>query len=176
IALILVVETVLFFIFYQQMSTSINLFALRAVFLVFRRLAAHLFNWDPAQFQALNPLWIFALSPILAFTYTHFAKRGKDLPIAAKFAFGFLAVAIGFFIYGAAGHFTTEPGKTSQWVMVGGYGFGSLGELLTSGLGLAFVARYVPARMGGFMMGAYFVASGVAQYLGGIVASFPSAP
>lgn len=176
IALILVIETVFFFIFYQQMSTSLNLFALRDVDPAFRLFGAHLFNWDPAQFQALNPLWIFALSPILAFTYTHFAKRGRDLSIAAKFALGFLAVAIGFFIYGAAGFFTTEPGKTSQWIMVGGYGFGSLGELLTSGLGLAFVARYVPARMGGFMMGAYFVASGVAQYLGGIVASFASVP
>jgi POT family proton-dependent oligopeptide transporter len=176
IALVLVVETVFFFIFYQQMSTSLNLFALRDVDPAFRIFGAHLFNWDPAQFQALNPLWIFALSPILALTYTHYAKRGKDLSIAAKFALGFLAVAIGFFIYGAAGHFTTSPGKTSQWTMVWGYGFGSLGELLTSGLGLAFVARYVPARMGGFMMGAYFVASGVAQYLGGIVASFASVP
>jgi len=36
------------------------------------------------------------------------------------------------------------------------------------------VARYVPARMGGFMMGAYFVASGVSQYLGGVVASYSS--
>ena len=38
------------------------------------------------------------------------------------------------------------------------------------------IARYVPARMGGFMMGAYFVASGVAQYLGGVVASYASVP
>ena len=52
--------------------------------------------------------------------------------------------------------------------MVWGYGAISLGELLVSGLGLAMVARYVPARMGGFMMGAYFVASGVSQYLGGV--------
>ena len=176
IALILVIETVFFFIFYQQMSTSLNLFALRDVDPAFRLFGMHLFTWDPAQFQALNPLWIFALSPILAFTYTHFASRGKDLSIAAKFALGFAAVAIGFFVYGAAGYFTTAPGKTSQWVMVGGYGFGSLGELLTSGLGLAFVARYVPARMGGFMMGAYFVASGVSQYLGGVVATFASVP
>jgi POT family proton-dependent oligopeptide transporter len=176
IALILVVETVFFFIFYQQMSTSLNLFALRNVNPSFDVFGLHLWNWDPAQFQAFNPLWIFILSPILAITYTHFAKRGKDLSIAAKFAFGFLAVAIGFFIYGAAGHFLTSPGITTSWTMVWGYGFGSLGELLTSGLGLAFVARYVPARMGGFMMGAYFVASGVAQYLGGIVASFASVP
>ncbi|MGH8216170.1 MAG: peptide MFS transporter [Rhodanobacteraceae bacterium] len=176
ISLILVIETVFFFIFYQQMSTSLNLFALRDVDPAFRIFGVHLFNWSPAQFQALNPIWIFILSPILAVTYTHFAKRGKDFSIATKFAFGFLAVAIGFFIYGAAGNFTTSPGQTSQWVMVGGYGFGSLGELLTSGLGLAFIARYVPARMGGFMMGAYFVASGVAQYLGGLVATIASVP
>lgn len=176
IALILVIETVFFFIFYQQMSTSLSLFALRDVDPAFRIFGVHLFDWDPAQFQALNPIWIFVLSPILAVTYTHFAKRGQDFSIAAKFALGFLAVAIGFFIYGSAGHFTTAPGKTTQWVMVGGYGFGSLGELLTSGLGLAFVARYVPARMGGFMMGAYYVASGVAQYAGGKVATFASVP
>ena len=176
IALVLVVETVFFFIFYQQMSTSLNLFALRNVDPVFNLFGLKLWTWDPAQFQALNPIWIFILSPILAIIYTHYAKRDRDLSIAAKFALGFLAVAIGFFIYGAANHFTTAPGMTSQWTMVWGYGFGSLGELLTSGLGLAFVARYVPARMGGFMMGAYFVASGVAQYLGGIVASFASVP
>lgn len=176
IALILVIETVFFFIFYQQMSTSLNLFALRSVDPAFNVFGVHLWDWDPAQFQAFNPIWIFILSPILAITYTRLARRKRDFSIATKFAFGFLAVALGFFIYGAAGHFTVEPGKTSSWVMVWGYGFASLGELLTSGLGLAFVARYVPARMGGFMMGAYYVASGVAQYLGGIVASFASVP
>ncbi len=176
IALVLVIETVFFFIFYQQMSTSLNLFALRNVDPSFSLFGMHLFDWDPAQFQALNPLWIFALSPVLAVIYTRYARRGKDFSIAAKFALGFAAVALGFFVYGAADLFTTSPGKTSQWIMVGGYGFGSLGELLTSGLGLAFVARYVPARMGGFMMGAYFVASGVSQYLGGVVATFASVP
>ncbi|MGH8321756.1 MAG: peptide MFS transporter, partial [Gammaproteobacteria bacterium] len=176
IALILVVETVFFFIFYQQMSTSLNVFALRNVNQSFNVFGFHLWTWDPAQFQAFNPIWIFILSPILAFIYTHFARRSKDLSIAAKFALGFAAVAVGFFVYGASAHFLTGPGKTTSWVMVWGYGFGSLGELLTSGLGLAFIARYVPARMGGFMMGAYFVAVGVSQYLGGIVANFASVP
>ena len=175
-ALILVVETVFFFIFYQQMSTSLNLFALRNVNPSFGVFGFHLWNWDPAQFQAFNPIWIFILSPILALLYTHFGKRGKDFSIATKFALGFAAVAVGFFVYGASAHFLTSPGKTTSWVMVWGYGFGSLGELLTSGLGLAFIARYVPARMGGFMMGAYFVAVGVSQYLGGVVATFASVP
>jgi POT family proton-dependent oligopeptide transporter len=84
-------------------------------------------------------------------------------------------VAAGFFAYGVAGQFAVK-GLTSSWVMIIGYGLYSLGELLVSGLGLAMVARYVPARMSGFMMGAYFVASGISQYLGGVVANYASVP
>ncbi|TAL84893.1 MAG: MFS transporter [Rhodanobacter sp.] len=174
-ALVLTIQTVFFFIFYQQMSTSLNLFALRNVNPSFDVFGLHLWNWSPAQFQAFNPIWIFILSPILAFVYTRAGRDGKDLSIAAKFALGFATVAIGFFIYSAAGHFAVD-GKTSSWIMVWGYGSSSLGELLVSGLGLAMIARYVPARMGGFMMGAYFVASGCAQYLGGVVSTFASIP
>jgi POT family proton-dependent oligopeptide transporter len=175
-ALVLTVQTVFFFIFYQQMSTSLNLFALRNVDPSFDIFGYHLWNWAPAQFQAFNPIWIFILSPILAIIYTRAGKSGKDLSIASKFALGFATVALGFFIYSAAAHFTTMPGKTTSWIMVWGYGSSSLGELLVSGLGLAMIARYVPERMGGFMMGAYFVASGISQYLGGVVANYASVP
>ena len=173
-ALVLTVQTVFYFIFYQQMSTSLNLFALRNVDPAFNVFGIHLWDWSPAQFQAFNPIWIFILSPILAWTYTAAGRRGKDISIAAKFALGFAVVAAGFFIYGASVHFAGSDGRVSSWLMVWGYGAISLGELLVSGLGLAMVARYVPASMGGFMMGAYFVASGVSQYLGGVVASYAS--
>jgi POT family proton-dependent oligopeptide transporter len=174
-ALILTLQTVFFFIFYQQMSTSLALFALRNVDWDFQLLGIHLWTWSPAQFQALNPIWIMLLSPLLAWWYARAGKNNNDLSIAAKFALGFAVVAVGFFIYGFAGMFAVN-GKTSSWVMIWGYGFYSLGELLVSGLGLAMIARYVPARMGGFMMGAYFVASGISQYLGGVVANFASVP
>jgi POT family proton-dependent oligopeptide transporter len=175
-ALVLTIQTIFFFIFYQQMATSLSLFALRNVDWSFNVFGVHLFTWAPAQFQALNPIWIFILSPILAWIYTHAGSRGKDLSIAGKFAIGFAMVAVSFFIYGSAGHFAGPDGKTSSWVMVWGYGFGALSELLVSGLGLAMIARYAPARMGGFMMGAYFVASGISQYLGGWVATLASVP
>ncbi|MEO6968460.1 MAG: oligopeptide:H+ symporter [Rhodanobacteraceae bacterium] len=175
-ALVLTIQTVFFFIFYQQYSTSLNLFALRNVDPAFNVFGAHLWDWSPAQFQALNPIWIFILSPILAWIYTSAGKRDKDISIAAKFALGFVVVAIGFFIFGAAGYYAAPDGRVSSWLMVWGYGAISLGELLVSGLGLAMIARYVPSRMGGFMMGAYFVATGVSQYLGGVVASYASVP
>ncbi len=175
-ALVLTVQTVFYFIFYQQMSTSLALFALRNVDPAFIVFGVHLWDWSPAQFQAFNPIWIFILSPILAWAYTRAGNAGKDLSIAAKFALGFVLVAGGFFVYGASGHLADATGKVSSWLMVWGYGAISLGELLVSGLGLAMIARYVPARMGGFMMGAYFVASGVSQYLGGLVATYASVP
>jgi len=175
-ALILTLQTIFFFIFYQQMPTSLALFALRNTDFDWSVFGVHLFTWLPGQYQALNPIWIMILSPILAWIYTAAGKRGKDLSIASKFALGFAMVAAGYFVYGMAGNFVTEPGKASSWVLIWGYGLYSLGELLVSGLGLAMIARYVPARMGGFMMGAYYVGVGISQYLGGLVANFAAVP
>ncbi|MEO7432039.1 MAG: oligopeptide:H+ symporter [Dokdonella sp.] len=174
-ALILIAQIMLFFIFYNQMQTSLTLFALRNVDWNQTLFGVHLFSWQPGQYQALNAIWIMLLSAPLAWTYTHLGKTNRDLPIAAKYAIGFAVVAIGFFIFGLSGG-TAVDGKVSSWFMVWGYGFYSLGELLVSGLGLAMMARYVPARMGGFMMGAFFVATGISQYLGSVVANYASIP
>ncbi|RDV00537.1 MFS transporter [Trinickia dinghuensis] len=174
-ALILVLQSILFFIFYQQQMTSLTLFALRNVDPTFSLFGVHLFSWSAAQFQALNPIWIMLLSPILASTYTRLAKGRGDISIAAKFALGYVAVAIGFVIYALSGRYAVD-GRVSSWFMVWGYGLNSLGELLVSGLGLAMIARYIPARMSGFMMGAYFLATGISQYLGSVVANFAQMP
>jgi POT family proton-dependent oligopeptide transporter len=174
-ALVLVAQTIFFFIFYQQMSTSLNLFAQHNVDLNFSIFGRHLFTWIPEQYQNLNAIWIVLLSPVLVFIYNTLGAVGKDPSIAVKFAWGFAAVAVGFFIYGVGARWAVA-GQVSSWIMVWGYGLYSLGELLVSGLGLAMIARYVPARMGGFMMGAYFVASGISQYLGSVVANFAHIP
>jgi POT family proton-dependent oligopeptide transporter len=174
-ALVLTIQTIFFFIFYQQMSTSLNLFAQRNVDLSFGIFGFEIFRWIPEQFQSLNAIWIVILSPILVWIYNSLGRHGKDFPVAAKFALGFAAVAAGFFMYGL-GATTAVNGAISSWYMVWGYGLYSLGEVLVSGLGLAMIARYVPARMGGFMMGAYYVASGVAQYMGSVVANFAAIP
>ncbi|WP_144109838.1 peptide MFS transporter [Paraburkholderia sp. BCC1886] len=174
-ALILTAQVILFFVFYQQMSTSLTLFALRNVDPRFSLFGVTLFTWSAAQFQALNPIWIMVMSPLLALLYTRLASSGKDVPVAVKYAIGFAVVAAGFFVYAASARYAVN-GRVSSWFMVGGYGLYSLGELLVSGLGLAMIARYVPARMSGFMMGAFFVATGVSQYLGSVVANFAQMP
>jgi POT family proton-dependent oligopeptide transporter len=174
-ALVLTVQTIFFFIFYAQMATSLNLFAQHNVNLSFNLFGMHLFNWIPEQYQNLNAIWIVVLSPVLVFIYNSLGRLGKDPSVAVKFAWGFAAVALGFFMYGVGAR-SAVNGQVSSWIMVWGYGLYSLGELLVSGLGLAMIARYVPERMGGFMMGAYFVAVGISQYLGSVVANIAHIP
>ncbi|WP_109124554.1 oligopeptide:H+ symporter [Dyella sp. C11] len=174
-ALVLTVQTIFFFIFYAQMATSLNLFAQKNVNLSFDVFGIHLFNWIPEQYQNLNAIWIVILSPVLVAIYNGLGRVGKDPSVAFKFALGFAAVALGFFMYGF-GAMGAVDGQVSSWTMIWGYGFYSLGELLVSGLGLAMIARYVPARMGGFMMGAYYVAVGISQYLGSVVANLAAMP
>jgi POT family proton-dependent oligopeptide transporter len=174
-ALLLIAQIIFFFIFYQQMSTSLNLFAQHNVNLDFRLLGWHVFTWIPEQYQNLNSIWIVVLSPVLVFIYNSLGRVGKDPSVAVKFVYGFIAVALGFFIYGVGARWAVN-GQVSSWIMVWGYGLYSLGEVLVSGLGLAMIARYVPARMGGFMMGAYYVAVGLSQYLGSVVANLAHIP
>ncbi len=169
--LILTALGMLFFIFYQQMSTSLTLFSLRNVNLDFFG-----YHVPAGQVQALNPIWIFLLSPGLAWLYNHLGKgKGGDFHISTKFAMGFAVLSLGFFIYGFSGHFASA-GKISFWWMITGYGFQSLGELLISGLGLAVMARYVGPSLRGFIMGVWFLATGISQYLGSYVATFASVP
>lgn len=174
-ALILTLQVFLFFIFYQQQYTSITLFALRNVDPRLTLFGETLFTWSAAQFQALSAIWIIVLGPMLVVLYNALAKRGRDVPVAVKFTCGFAAVAASFFLFAASGQFATE-GRVSSWFVVWGYALYALGDLLISGLGLAMIARYVPTRMSGFLMGAYFVAAGVAQYLGSAVANLAQLP
>jgi POT family proton-dependent oligopeptide transporter len=168
--LLLTAQTMLFFIFYQQMSTSLTLFALHNVRLNF--LGYHV---PPEQFQVLNPFWIAVLSPLLALLYGRLGRHGRDLSVAGKYAWGFAVLALGFFIYAISGHYAAA-GLVSPWWMVWGYLLQSLGELLISGLGLAMVARYVGPGRRGLMMGAWLLATGISQYLGSFVANYASVP
>jgi proton-dependent oligopeptide transporter, POT family len=177
--LLLTAQCVLFFIFYQQMPTSLTLFALRNVDLTLidaHVFGAHVFySVPPGQVQALNPIWIFILSPLLAMLYTRLSRGRGDLSVAAKYAWGFAFLSLGFFTYGLSG-VTAVAGRVSVWWMVGGYGLQSLAELLISGLGLAMVARYVGPRLRGFIMGVWFLATGISQFAGSWVASLASVP
>ncbi len=168
--LLLTAQSMLFFIFYQQMSTSLTLYALHNVRLDFLG-----YRVPPEQFQVLNPFWIAVLSPLLALLYGWLGRREHDPSVAGKYAWGFALLALGFFVYAVSGDHAVA-GRVSPWWMVWGYLLQSVGELLISGLALAMVSRYVGPARRGLMMGAWLLASGIAQYLGSDVANYASVP
>lgn len=171
VALVLMLEAIAFFVLYQQMPTSLNFFAINNVHHGFFGISV-----DPKSFQALNPLWIMILSPLLAYGYGVLGRNKKDLTMPSKFVLGMFLCALGFLSLYISTYFADSQGIVSSWWMVVSYFFQSAGELLVSGLGLAMVARLVPQRIMGFLMGAWFMVTAIAMVLGGFVASLTSVP
>ncbi len=171
VCVILICEAVVFFILYQQRATSLNLFVIRNTrYFIFG------IPLNPLSFQSFNPFWIIVSSPIIALIFTKLAKKKKDMSLPSKFAFGMFLCAGGFLLLKVAQFFADKQGLVAgEWVFFG-VGLMSIGEILISGIGLAMVARLVPQRMMGFMMGAWFMATAIAMVLGGFVATFASIP
>lgn len=170
-ALILMLEAVVFFTLYQQMPTSLNLFAVNNVnpFLLGVPI-------DPQSFQALNPIWIIIMSPALAILYNKLHLHGYSFSIPYKFAAGMLCCGLSFSLLFFARYMHDGQGLVSSWWLVASYFFQSTGELLVSALGVAMVAQLVPSQITGFVMGMWFLTSSVAGFIGASVASFTALP
>lgn len=171
VALILMIEGMIFFVLYQQMPSSLNLFAVNNVTSSILNL-----HFDPQTFQVLNPFWIIIMSPVLAWFYRRQAHNKTDFSIAHKFALGMTLCGFSFFILYFPRFFHDANGMISPLWMVASYFFQSTGELLVSALGVAMVAELVPASIVGFVMGVWFLTSAIAGYLGAYVAAFTALP
>lgn len=171
LCLILIVQAIIFFVLYLQMPTSLNLFALRNV-------EHHLWGipFEAASYQVFNPFWIMLLSPILAMIYNQLAYHGRDLSIPMKFALGTFFTGVGFVVLALGIGYFAHDGIVSGWWLVLFYFFEGTGELLVSALGLAMVSRFVPQRLMGFTMGAWFLCTSIAGIISGYVASLAAVP
>lgn len=171
VALVLMLEAIIFFVLYQQMPTSINLFAVNNVIPTFLGMTI-----DPQSFQGLNPIWIVLMSPVLAYIYGLLHKKGILFSIPYKFALGMTMCAISFLMLYFARYFYTGNGMVSSWWLIFSYLLQSLGELLVSALGVAMVAELVPSSISGFVMGVWFLCSALSGFIGATVASYTALP
>ncbi|WP_139064457.1 peptide MFS transporter [Gluconobacter morbifer] len=170
---ILFLQSISFYCFYQQMQTSLTLFALTNLDGTFRLLGHRIVTFSAAQFQALDPLFIILLSSPMARIYDFLNRRGRDFSLPTKFAIGFGFVVVAFFVWWIGIH--VAAGKlTSAWFVMGGYLALATAEILIGGLGLAAVAKYIPPNLSGIMVGAYYLTVGVGMYLGSEIASIAS--
>jgi len=171
VSFILMLEAVVFFVLYQQMPTSLNFFAINNV-------ENKIFGIEinPLIFQALNPFWIFLVSPILAWLYNFYGRKNQDFSIPIKFTIGMFLCSLSFLCLYICKFFSSSQGIVNSYWIIISYLFQSIGELLVSGLGLAMIAKLVPERLMGFSMGAWFMTTSIASIFGGFVASMTHIP
>lgn len=171
LVLILMAEAVAFFTLYQQMPTSINLFAVQHVRTMFGGISI-----DPQSFQVLNPIWIVAMSPVLAAFYAFLQRKQIYFPTPYKFALGMACCGLSFAVLFISRFAHDMQGMVSPGWMVLSYWFQSMGELLVSALGVAMVAELVPKRMMGFVMGMWYLTSALAGLTGATLAAYTVLP
>ena len=161
VALVLIIEAIVFFALYFQMPTTLTFFAEHNVEL-------NIFSWHvpAAEYQFLNPFWILLLSPFLAMLY----KRTK-FTHATKFCIGMVLMFVSFLTLYCTKYFAVDYVVSGNWLILS-YASSSLGELLISALGLAMVAELCPAFISGFVMGFFFISTMTASYVSSFIGSF----
>jgi POT family proton-dependent oligopeptide transporter len=124
-------------------------------------------------FGVLNSLFIIIFAPLFSKLWE---TKFNPAP-SVKFAMGLILLGLGFGIlsFGASaipqGAVVGDVRVSLMWLVLA-YLLHTLGELVLSPVGLSYVSKLAPARLVGLMFGLWFTASAIANFLGGITASF----
>jgi POT family proton-dependent oligopeptide transporter len=159
----LFVAAAVFWSVFEQAGSTLNLFAERST-------DSRLFGvpFPPSWFQSANPIFIVVLAPAFAWLWVWLGRRDPSSP--AKFAAGLVFAAAGFAVLIAAARMAGSGVKVSPLWLLATYLLHTIGELCLSPVGLSAMSRLAPARVAGLMMGVWFLATAVGNYLGGRMA------
>jgi POT family proton-dependent oligopeptide transporter len=164
---VLFLAAALFWSAFEQAGSTLNLFA-------DRNTNNSLFGWSfpSSYYQSLNSLFLVALAPVFAWTWVALARRHREPTSPAKFGLGLGLVGAGFVVL-AVGAVLAEQGmQVSPWWLTITYLLHTCGELALSPVGLSAMSSLAPVRIGGLVMGVWFLASSVGNYIGGRLAAF----
>ncbi len=137
-------------------------------------------------FQQFNPFYVVALTPFSLLLFGNLAKKGKEPSAPRKIAYGMLVAAAAFVVMAVCciglntpdmqavnpvfGHdqlhgITTEKTFVNANVLIVTYLILTFGELLLSPMGISFVTKVAPPKYKGLMMGGWFVATALGNFL-----------
>jgi len=165
-ALILTFFALIFWAGFEQAGSSLTLFADRATQLTILH-----FTYPSSWFQSVEPLFVIIFSPIFALIWLSLSKRGKEPSSPAKFTLGLFFLSLSFLlVVPAAKFYETHNVRVSPMWLIGLYFLQMVGELCLSPVGLSMVTKLSPGRIVGFMMGFWFFATAMGNYVAGWVA------
>ena len=164
---VLFIASALFWSVFEQAGSTLNLFADRSTNNTL------LGNPFPSTwFQSLNSLFLIFLAPVFAWIWQSMAKRGIEPTSSAKFAFGLVFAGLGFAILIAPARMAEQGALASPMWLTLTYLLHTIGELALSPVGLSAKTVLAPPRIAGLVMGVWFLATSVGNFIGGRVASF----
>ena len=188
----LFVGCVAFFAIFEQAGTTLSLFADDVV----RRNWLG-FDFLPAYYQDVNPIFIIVLAPVFAWMWIKLVKAKKEPSSVIKFAIGMVLVAVSFIVmlptissvstiatYAPVGHLpmmhdtvesTIGPLRVSPNYLIALYFFSTCAELCISPVGLSSMNKLAPQRLAGMVMGTWFLGTSIGEYLAGRAAGFTAA-
>ena len=116
-------------------------------------------------FQQFNPCFVVGLTPVSLAIFGWLAKKGKEPSAPRKIGLGMLVAACGFVVM-TIGSIGLEAGQrvSPNW-LVSTYLVLTFGELLLSPMGISFVSKVAPPKYKGMMMGGWFVATAIGNFL-----------
>ena len=153
----------LFWSVFEQAGSTLNLFADRNTYNNFLG-----FDFPSSWFQSMNSFFLIIFAPVMAWVWVRMAEARKEPSAPMKFAWGLVLVGLGFAILvppAQAGDQLASP----LW-LTATYFLHTIGELALSPVGLSAMTMLAPSRIGGLMMGVWFLATSVGNFIGGRVA------
>ena len=167
---ILFLFAIIFWMSFEQAATSLTLFADKLTHqYVFG------YKFPSSWYQSVEPIFVVLLAPVFAFIWQRLGKKNPSSP--TKFGYALILAGIAFAIVAFAstlipstgGSALSEAQRVGPMWLVAVYFFQALGELCLSPVGLSSVTKISPGRMVGLMMGVWFLALSIGNYLAGIM-------
>ncbi|MFZ4592364.1 MAG: peptide MFS transporter [Ignavibacteria bacterium] len=164
---VFVVFTMIFWIAFGQIGSSLTLFAKTQV-------DRSIFGWSlPASvLQGFGSLFIVLFAPLMAFVWTFLSKFNKEPSIAFKLALGLIFMSMAWLILAIAVSVLAPGVKVSMLWLIIMYFVLTIGELSLSPIGLSMIVKLAPIRFGSVLMAVWFLSLGTSFKLSGVLSSF----
>ena len=124
-------------------------------------------------FQQFNPCFVIALTPVSIGIFGWLAKKGKEPKAPVKIGLGMIVAAIAYLLMTTTTMGLPAPDAVNPKhladvnpnLLVSTYLILTFAELLLSPIGISFVTKVAPTKYKGIMMGLWFGATAVGNFL-----------
>jgi POT family proton-dependent oligopeptide transporter len=166
---ILILFNVGFWAFYEQMGSSLVLFADRMVDRV-----VFGFEIQAASLVSLPAIFVILLAPLYSIMWYALGRRGLEPQAPMKFVIGISLLALAFLMLAFGIGITAAGQQVALFWFVLNFLLLVMGELALAPVGLSMVTKLSPHRIVAMMMGVYFLGMSASNFISGLIAQLTS--